>query len=181
MDCYCFQTVAVSATVFCTVCLLLFSDCYTDTVFRLVSVTFFQTGVVSVAVFRLVCCLLLFSDWYRSVTVFRLVYCLIVVLFVVAWPLSKVLDCLLGHDHGMFYRRGQLKVLVDLHGPSSQHSDGPGPGGGDDKVDEHLTIDEVLIIKVRLHEGAGLLLDWLNVVTTKMRNISLWLTCSLSR
>ena len=28
-----------------------------------------------------------------------------VLLFVVAWPLSKLLDCLLGHEHSTFFRR----------------------------------------------------------------------------
>jgi len=30
--------------------------------------------------------------------------------FVIAWPLSKLLDCVLGKDHSTFYRRAQLKV-----------------------------------------------------------------------
>ncbi|KAL8575591.1 hypothetical protein ACOMHN_059655 [Nucella lapillus] len=80
-----------------------------------------------------------------------LVYVLMGLLIVVAYPLAKFLDCLLGEDHGTFYRRAQLKVLVDLHGPaneeSQEHSSRPGSVGNDD---EHLTVDEVLIIKEHL-------------------------------
>lgn len=65
--------------------------------------------------------------------------------FIIAWPLSKLLDCLLGTEHGTFYRRAQLKVLVDLHA-STPHSE----NGSDHKPEESLTVDEVLIIKVNL-------------------------------
>ena len=65
--------------------------------------------------------------------------------FVISWPLSKLLDCLLGTEHGTFYRRAQLKALVDLHGPSTAHLQ----DGDDSQTDESLTVDEVLIIKVR--------------------------------
>ncbi|XP_052811743.1 uncharacterized protein LOC128239234 [Mya arenaria] len=64
-----------------------------------------------------------------------LVYLLMGLFFVVAWPLSKLLDCLLGKDHSTFFRRAQLKVLVDLHGEAREHAH------------ETLTRDEVLIIK----------------------------------
>ncbi|KAK3097502.1 hypothetical protein FSP39_010242 [Pinctada imbricata] len=74
------------------------------------------------------------------------VYILIALFFIIAWPLSKVLDCVLGKEHGTFFRRAQLKVLVDLHGASASnlradsenvHDDDEGP----------LCVDEVLIIK----------------------------------
>ncbi|XP_070188562.1 uncharacterized protein [Littorina saxatilis] len=70
-----------------------------------------------------------------------LVYMLMGLLFIISWPLSKLLDCILGEDHGTFYRRGQLKVLVDMHGPGKAHKN------GEHDKDEQLTIDEVLIIK----------------------------------
>ncbi|XP_061177196.1 uncharacterized protein LOC133185923 isoform X1 [Saccostrea echinata] len=77
-------------------------------------------------------------------TLAPIVYVLMALLFIVAWPLSKLLDCVLGEDHGTFFRRAQLKVLVDLHGPNSEanihHTQ-------DEEDDEPLTIDEVLIIK----------------------------------
>ncbi|KAJ8314471.1 hypothetical protein KUTeg_006621 [Tegillarca granosa] len=75
----------------------------------------------------------------------ELVYLLMAIFFIISWPLSKVLDCVLGEDHTTFYRRAQLKVLVDLHGPNSVPN-----LATQDSVEEnadHLTIDEVLIIK----------------------------------
>jgi ankyrin repeat/SOCS box protein 13/metal transporter CNNM len=75
-------------------------------------------------------------------------------LFVVAWPLSKLLDCVLGHDHGTFFRRAQLKVLVDLHGANSQ---GSLSHHQQDEDDEPLTVDEVLIIKVVFYRAVLIL------------------------
>lgn len=70
-------------------------------------------------------------------TLAPLVYVLMGIFFVIGWPLSKLLDCLLGKDHTTFYRRAQLKVLVDLHGQPGDmlHNQ------------ESLTKDEVMIIK----------------------------------
>ncbi len=65
-----------------------------------------------------------------------LVYVLMGLCFIVAWPVSKLLDCMLGKDHATFFRRAELKALVDLHGPQGS------TGGGE------LSYDEVLIIKV---------------------------------
>ena len=70
----------------------------------------------------------------------RLVWFLIAIFFVVAWPLSKLLDCLLGGQHATFYRRAEIKAIVDIHGPSSD----------DGNDNECLSSDEVLIIKVRI-------------------------------
>ncbi|XP_071115042.1 uncharacterized protein [Haliotis cracherodii] len=69
-------------------------------------------------------------------TLAPVVYILMGLFFIVSWPLSKLLDCVLGSNHGTFFRRAELKVLVDLHGP--------GDGSGNE---EHLTTDEVLMIK----------------------------------
>ena len=54
---------------------------------------------------------------------------------VVTWPIAKLLDCLLGSDHGTYYKRSQLKVLLDLH-------------GDDQYVENPLTEQEIKIIKV---------------------------------
>lgn len=55
--------------------------------------------------------------------------------FVVTWPIAKLLDCLLGSDRGTYYKRSQLKVLVDLH-------------GDDQYLENPLTEQEIKIIKV---------------------------------
>ncbi|XP_013401397.1 DUF21 domain-containing protein At4g33700 [Lingula anatina] len=68
-----------------------------------------------------------------------LVYTLMFLLFIVAWPIAKLLDLLLGKEHGTFYRRAELGVLVDLHADKA--------GGGEEGGEEKLTLDEVLIIK----------------------------------
>ncbi|XP_071931041.1 DUF21 domain-containing protein At2g14520 isoform X2 [Coffea arabica] len=51
----------------------------------------------------------------------------------VAYPISKLLDLLLGHGHKALFRRAELKTLVDLHGNEA------GKGG-------ELTHDETTII-----------------------------------
>ncbi|ANM62034.1 CBS domain protein (DUF21) [Arabidopsis thaliana] len=51
----------------------------------------------------------------------------------VAWPISKLLDFLLGHGRVALFRRAELKTLVDLHGNEA------GKGG-------ELTHDETTII-----------------------------------
>jgi metal transporter CNNM len=57
---------------------------------------------------------------------------LICCLFILSWPISKLLDWMLGKDEGVIYRRAELKELVAIHG---DHRDGP------------LTKDEVTIIR----------------------------------
>ncbi|XP_039139758.1 DUF21 domain-containing protein At2g14520-like [Dioscorea cayenensis subsp. rotundata] len=53
--------------------------------------------------------------------------------FPVAYPISKLLDCLLGEGHVALFRRAELKTLVNLHGNEA------GKGG-------ELTHDETTII-----------------------------------
>jgi len=37
----------------------------------------------------------------------------------IGYPLSKLLDWIFGHENGSYYRRPQLKALIDIHGPSN--------------------------------------------------------------
>ncbi|EXC12604.1 DUF21 domain-containing protein [Morus notabilis] len=58
---------------------------------------------------------------------------LVCICFPVAYPISKLLDFLLGKGHDALFRRDELKTLVDLHGNEA------GKGG-------ELTRDETMII-----------------------------------
>ncbi|XP_059438133.1 DUF21 domain-containing protein At2g14520-like isoform X2 [Corylus avellana] len=58
---------------------------------------------------------------------------LVWICFPVAYPISKLLDLMLGKDHDALFRRAELKTLVDLHGNEA------GKGG-------ELTRDETTII-----------------------------------
>ncbi|CAI9104193.1 OLC1v1002821C1 [Oldenlandia corymbosa var. corymbosa] len=66
-------------------------------------------------------------------TVTPFVRVLVWICFPIAYPISKLLDLLLGHEHRALFRRAELKTLVDLHGNEA------GKGG-------ELTHDETTII-----------------------------------
>ncbi|XP_052190455.1 DUF21 domain-containing protein At4g14240-like [Diospyros lotus] len=61
-----------------------------------------------------------------------LVRILMIICYPIAYPIGKVLDCVLGHNEALF-RRAQLKALVSIHGQEA------GKGG-------ELTHDETTII-----------------------------------
>eukprot|EP01135_Chromosphaera_perkinsii_P002026 Nk52_evm73s215 gene=Nk52_evmTU73s215 len=69
-----------------------------------------------------------------------LVRLLMFLLYPIAFPISKILDWVLGHDTGTFYRRAELKELVYLHGQHGQMASSGGNG-------EALSRDEITIIK----------------------------------
>ncbi|PWA65077.1 hypothetical protein CTI12_AA337560 [Artemisia annua] len=66
-------------------------------------------------------------------TVSPFVRVLVCICFPVAYPISKLLDYLLGHEHVALFRRAELKTLVNFHGNEA------GKGG-------ELTHDETTII-----------------------------------
>ncbi|CAI9286978.1 unnamed protein product [Lactuca saligna] len=66
-------------------------------------------------------------------TVSPFVRVLVWICFPVAYPISKLLDYLLGHEHVALFRRAELKTLVNFHGNEA------GKGG-------ELTHDETTII-----------------------------------
>lgn len=66
-------------------------------------------------------------------TVAPVVRILVWICYPVAYPISKLLDFLLGHGHVALFRRAELKTLVDFHGNEA------GKGG-------ELTHDETTII-----------------------------------
>ncbi|KAK0212606.1 DUF21-domain-containing protein [Desarmillaria ectypa] len=63
--------------------------------------------------------------------------CLIYVMGIVAWPVAKLLDWVLGSNHGIIYRRVELKELIAMHASQSRH-------GGDLKSDTVTIIGATL-------------------------------------
>ena len=75
---------------------------------------------------------------------------------ILSYPIAKLLDCTLGHDHGtQRFRRNELKELVKLHGTDSlmrgelDSGGALGLGGdeGDRDTQDALTTEEVSIIR----------------------------------
>lgn len=67
-----------------------------------------------------------------------LVWVMMAAFFPIAFPLSKLLDCVLGKDHDVFFRRAELRELINIHASNR------------DGNEEPLTYDEVLIVKSAL-------------------------------
>ncbi|PAA57531.1 hypothetical protein BOX15_Mlig009042g1 [Macrostomum lignano] len=104
-----------------------------------------------------------------------IVYVCMAVMSPIAFPISKLLDCILGTDHETVFKREELKSLVSFHGPETRRQPLSGrmsarsrtsslvsnatagageltsAGSGDNPSDQHrrsvLTRDEVTIIR----------------------------------
>jgi len=70
-------------------------------------------------------------------TLYWFVWGLIVITFPITWPISILLDKLLGKEHRTIFRRAELKELVRLHGTESGNND----------ENEALSKDEISLIK----------------------------------
>ncbi|KAG2121615.1 hypothetical protein DEU56DRAFT_834077 [Suillus clintonianus] len=72
---------------------------------------------------------------------------LIYLLGVIAWPVAKLLELVLGPHHGIMYRRGELKELIALHSSMS-------PLGGDLKSDTVTIIGATLDLQEKVVKQA---------------------------
>ncbi|KAG5641358.1 hypothetical protein DXG03_005441, partial [Asterophora parasitica] len=73
--------------------------------------------------------------------------CLIIGLGVIAWPVAKLLEFVLGPHHGIIYRRGELKELIAMH---SSHA----TLGGDLKTDTVTIIGATLDLQEKVVKQA---------------------------
>jgi metal transporter CNNM len=67
---------------------------------------------------------------------------LICVLFIVAWPIAKVLDMLLGSQHGVLYRSAELKELIAMHATTQEK-------GGDLQTDAVTILQGALDLQTK--------------------------------
>ncbi|KAG6886863.1 hypothetical protein C0995_003873 [Termitomyces sp. Mi166 len=80
---------------------------------------------------------------YLGAKMATLTKCLILVLGIIAWPVAKLLEWVLGPHHGIIYRRAELKELIALHSSSSPH-------GGDLKGDTVTIIGATLDLQEKV-------------------------------
>ncbi|TFK51438.1 DUF21-domain-containing protein [Heliocybe sulcata] len=71
---------------------------------------------------------------------------------IVAWPVAKLLEWVLGSHHGIIYRRSELKELVAMHASTATH-------GGDLKTDTVTIIGATLDLQEKVVEQAMTPLD----------------------
>lgn len=75
------------------------------------------------------------------------VYFLIAITFPVSYPVSVLLDCMLGHED-TFYRRAEIKTLINMHAEAGSGNGGAESKKGDDGAHEQaLTADEANLIR----------------------------------
>ncbi|KAJ7124956.1 hypothetical protein C8R44DRAFT_874810 [Mycena epipterygia] len=68
---------------------------------------------------------------------------LIYALGIVAWPVAKLLEFVLGSHHGLIYRRAELKELIAMHSSTQNH-------GGDLKMDTVTIIGATLDLQEKV-------------------------------
>lgn len=85
-----------------------------------------------------------------------LIWFLIAIVFPVSYPVSLLLDCILGHESTM-YRRAEIKQFIGLHAePSSRDgsvqgdASGSGAGNGTGGSEHTLTVDEANVIRAAI-------------------------------
>ncbi|RDB21713.1 hypothetical protein Hypma_011126 [Hypsizygus marmoreus] len=72
---------------------------------------------------------------------------LIYVMGVIAWPVAKLLEFVLGSHHGIIYRRAELKELIAMHSSHATH-------GGDLKTDTVTIIGATLDLQEKVVKQA---------------------------
>ncbi|KAH6903913.1 CBS domain-containing protein [Coprinopsis sp. MPI-PUGE-AT-0042] len=58
---------------------------------------------------------------YLGAKMAGLTRCLMFALAIIAWPVAKLLDIVIGHHRGLIYRRNELKELIALHSANETH------------------------------------------------------------
>ncbi|KZT30314.1 DUF21-domain-containing protein [Neolentinus lepideus HHB14362 ss-1] len=91
---------------------------------------------------------------------------------IVAWPVAKLLEWVLGPHHGIIYRRSELKELVAMHASTATH-------GGDLKTDTVTIIGATLDLQEKVVEQAMTPLDkvFMLNIDTKLDYIMLKRIC----
>lgn len=87
-----------------------------------------------------------------------LIWFLIALVFPVSYPISLLLDCILGHESTM-YRRAEIKQFIGMHAEQSSRNgsvqgdasgSGSGIGGGGGGSEHTLTVDEANVIRAAI-------------------------------
>ncbi|KAJ7292632.1 hypothetical protein C8J57DRAFT_1266576 [Mycena rebaudengoi] len=69
--------------------------------------------------------------------------CLIYFMGIIAWPVAKLLEFVLGSNHGIIYRRAELKELIAMHSSHATH-------GGDLRTDTVTIIGATLDLQEKV-------------------------------
>ncbi|THH02246.1 hypothetical protein EW145_g6773 [Phellinidium pouzarii] len=98
---------------------------------------------------------------------------LIYVFGIVAWPVAKFIEFILGPHHGIIYRRGELKELIALHGSEN-------PLGGDLRTDTVTIIGATLDLQDKTVRHAMTPIDrvFMLHIDAKLDYETLRLTCA---